>query len=447
MDTKIFNNFVTYMGVYECLSRGPCTPNEVAKYLTNSMTSRNAAKHSKKAADGDLKYISLNKDEKLELDKPALIGFLLEFCQALHLEADIHTKKKQKPEDSIVSITNSHSKDFQDMKDENNNAKKTIKDLKKKISELQKEKEKAVAAAIISCMDSKVLVPASVKSEPKDALEENCFLATPEMQMDQVSSLSNDGGILNSMFDISDSADKELTESNYIHWLCKPFEAGKLFIKRLKDEKEAPALVEKNCDLDANRSKSVQLLLSNKSLSNQAKLATYAFWYFHDDPEMEELLRLAGRYGIHADSVIQLLEQPKEYRNYKTVRAFLQQIMMSSEAQIKMEAAKELLCGDWYVTADYCGKTCRFKLMPVEELEEFVSLLREVRLDEASEKLVKLLEWKSTCGQSDHKLEKEDIETPKFVKEVSDIPEAHIPIDEESALSHFEESEGDDCGK
>ena len=54
MDTQIFNNFVTYMGVYECLSRGPCTPNEVAKYLTNSMTSRNAAKHSKKAADGDL---------------------------------------------------------------------------------------------------------------------------------------------------------------------------------------------------------------------------------------------------------------------------------------------------------------------------------------------------------------------------------------------------------
>ena len=201
--------------------------------------------------------------------------------------------------------------------------------------------------------------------------------------------------------------------------------------------------MEKNCDLDANRSKSVQLLLSNKSLSNQAKLATYAFWYFHDDPEMEELLRLAGRYGIHADSVIQLLEQPKEYRNYKTVRAFLQQIMMSSEAQIKMEAAKELLCGDWYVTADYCGKTCHFKLMPVEELEEFVLLLNEVRLDEASEKLVKLLEWKSTCGQSDHKLEKEDIETPKFVKEVSNIQEAHMPIDEEVALSHFEESEGD----
>ena len=48
MDTQIFNNFVTYMGVYECLSRGPCTPNEVAKYLTNSMTSRNAAKHSKR---------------------------------------------------------------------------------------------------------------------------------------------------------------------------------------------------------------------------------------------------------------------------------------------------------------------------------------------------------------------------------------------------------------
>jgi len=319
--------------------------------------------------------------------------------------------------------------------------------LKKIICDLQEEKEKAVVGTIISCMGSKVIVPATVKADPKEAVGENCFLTSTECQMEQVNSLSKSGGTLNSIFAVPDSTEKELTEKNYIQWICKPFQSGKLFIKRLKDVKEAPESVEKGCDLDANREKSIQLLLDNKSLSNQVKLATYAFWYFHDDPEMEELLRLAGRYGIHADSVIQLLEQPCENLNYKTVRAFLQQIMMASEAQIKLEAARELLCGDWYVTAEYCGKQCRFKLMPVEELEEFISLLNEVHLNEASEKLGDILAWKSTCGQSDHKLEKADIEAPDYVKEVSDIPEAHIPIDEEDALSHFEESEADSDGE
>lgn len=443
MDTQTLKNFATYMGVYEYLSRGSYTTAEVTKHLSKAINPKTAQKHCQKAAEGELDFISLNNDDKLVLDKSALIGYLLDFCKVLNLEADIHTKSKKKPEDKIASITNSHSKDFQNMKAKYNEANKRIKELEKLLSAKQKRREKKVAKTIVSCMNSKVLVTASVKAESKEAIEEDCFLASPEMQMDPVKSLSKCGGELNSIFTVSDSPEKELTENNYISWICKPFQKGLHFIKRFKDEKAASDSSDTKCDLDENRSKSIQLLLSNKNLTNQAKLAIYAFWYFHDDPEMEELLRLAGRYGLHADSVIQILEQPKEYRNYKTVRAFLQQIMMSSEAEIKLEAARELLCGDWYITAEYCGKTCRFKLMPVEELEEFVSLLNETRLSEASIKLEELLAWKSTCGQSDHKLEKEDIEAPDYVKEASNIPGAHEPIDEESTLSDFEESEAD----
>jgi len=116
MDTKAFSCFVNYMGVYEYLSRGSYTAAEVTKHLSNEMNPKTATKHSKKAADGELEFISLNDGDKLVLDKLALIGYLLDFCKSLNLEADIHTKKKQKPEDSIASITNSHSKDFQNMK-------------------------------------------------------------------------------------------------------------------------------------------------------------------------------------------------------------------------------------------------------------------------------------------------------------------------------------------
>ncbi|NMA66452.1 MAG: hypothetical protein GX957_09475, partial [Clostridiaceae bacterium] len=116
MDTQALSCFATYMGVYEYLSRGSYTASEVTKHLANDQNSKTASKHSKKAADGELEFISLNEEERLVLDKSALIDYLLEFCTSLNLEADIHVKRKQKPEDGIASITDSHSKSFQDMK-------------------------------------------------------------------------------------------------------------------------------------------------------------------------------------------------------------------------------------------------------------------------------------------------------------------------------------------
>lgn len=86
---------------------------------------------------------------------------------------------------------------------------------------------------------------------------------------------------------------------------------------------------------------------------------------------------------MEAGYVITLLENPGEHDNYHNVRGFLLQALKSSEARIKREAVKELICGEWYVEAEYGGKVCRFQMMPVDELIAFKEALENLQIDEA----------------------------------------------------------------
>ncbi|MCR5337560.1 MAG: hypothetical protein K6E75_03285, partial [Lachnospiraceae bacterium] len=38
--------------------------------------------------------------------------------------------------------------------------------------------------------------------------------------------------------------------------------------------------------------------------------------------------------------------------------------------RMKLDLARELIAGTWYITADYNGKKTRFQLVPIEELNE-----------------------------------------------------------------------------
>ena len=132
-----------------------------------------------------------------------------------------------------------------------------------------------------------------------------------------------------------------------------------------------------------NRLRTINEILTNPALSNQQKLAFYAGWSEYKGSEFAENLALAGEKGLDAGYVIRLLENPLEHDNYHNVRAFLLQALKSSEARIKREAVKELICGEWYVEAEYGGKMCKFQMMPVDELVAFKEALERLQLDEA----------------------------------------------------------------
>ena len=426
MDSKIFGNLNTYYEVYAALSKRPLSKENLVRNLRDAgKIASSASEYGKKAVNGEIAFIS-GTEEKLELDQAALMQFLLEACGDFNLEAEIHPKRKKKEEETIAKLTT-------------------------QLVEAQQDKQKTISAAITAEMDKKVLVTKTISSEPVEVLAKDFFYDNPGKELDAVHLVSKLGGVLDGIYQFTGDMPPEISEKSYSQRICARFRSGELFKKRLDDQTKLEKNQKEVRSLDANRIKSINMLLADEDMDNQTKLSTYAFWYFHDDPQMEELLVFAGEHGINANYVIQLFEKPAEYRNYRTMRAFLMQVQMASEAHIKREAAQELLCGEWSVVADYCGKPCHFKMMPVEELENFKKLLEENKIPKALTTLKKVL--KSTSGPMDQKLVDEkkeagceadiEIEVPSFIHSMDGDVDIHALV-EDSSMDDFAEQELDD---
>ena len=464
MDSKIFGSLNTYFDLYASLSRCPLSKGTLAKELKDRGKSQStASEQAGSALKGSFPFIT-GEGDMATLDREALSEFLMQACQEFNLDAQIKPKSKSKKEEDgseyfTEPITSAKSQNFKNMNKEVNDAKaanKKLQDLVQKQAEqivkLQEEQLKKVSVAIVENMDQKVIVPASVTSSPPEVLAKDFFLDNPVMELDPEVLVSKNGGLLDSLYGSLGEEVPEITEENYWKRICKRFLSGKLFEKRLADQEglleeatKGQANEKPKESLDKNRIRSINMLLSDESMDNQTKLSTYAFWYFHDDPEMEELLVFAGEHGINANYVIGLLEKPQELRNYRTMRGFLKQVQMSSEAHIKREAAKELLCGEWRVVAEYCGKPCEFRMVPVDELEEFRKCLKENKVSKALTSVKKLLE--STFGPMDQKLEEgvweeaEDIPAPDFIHPNSEEVDEHAQPEGDVGMSDFEEME------
>ena len=458
MDSKIFGNLNTYYEVYVALSKRSLSKENLVRNLRDAgKIASSASEYGKKAVNGEIAFIS-GTEEKLELDQAALMQFLLEACGDFNLEAEIHPKRKKKEEDEYGPVKSGHSQNFTNMNNQLNAAtakikkqEETIAKLTTQLVEAQQDKQKVISAAITAEMDKKVLVPKTISSEPVEVLAKDFFYDNPGKELDAVHLVSKLGGVLDGIYQFTGDMPPEISEKSYLQRICARFRGGELFKKRLDDQTKLGKKQKEVRSLDANRIKSINMLLADEDMDNQTKLSTYAFWYFHDDPQMEELLVFAGEHGINANYVIQLFEKPAEYRNYRTMRAFLMQVQMASEAHIKREAAQELLCGEWSVVADYCGKPCHFKMMPVEELENFKKLLEENKIPKALTTLKKIL--KSTSGPMDQKLVDEkkeagceadiEIEVPSFIHSMDGDVDIHALV-EDSSMDDFAEQELDD---
>ena len=179
---------------------------------------------------------------------------------------------------------------------------------------------------------------------------------------------------------------------------------------------------------------------------------------------MEDLLNFAGDHVLDANYVISLLEHPKEYNNYENIRGFLRQAIKASEARMKRETARELIAGDWCVIAEYNGKPCKFQMVPVNELVKFRYALEKSAYGIAAVELEKMLAVVRTATFEDSNPDKKMIVKDSTVRQPDDeyfkeatamIHEAekeleqdiHAPIDDESALDDFAESEVKENGK
>lgn len=409
------------------------------------------------------------KDDKATLDITAFRSFIEELCKYVGTDAAVlftgpapapGGRKGDNPQ--IAKVPNkAENPQILIERKKNTELSKQIADLEKQIEELRLENQKIVADSVLANMSKEVNI-STVRVFGK-AVEEDIFLHNVSDVLGEVRDVSKVGGIRQSFYVKDSDKAKELTVQNARSKVAEILFRSKFFEKLFRDscayEKKVSGKVDITASqMDANRRKSIDLLLSDDKLSNRAKLALYAGWHEYHGTEMEDLLNYAGDHCLDANYVIRLLEKPDVANNYQNIRGFLRQACKASEARMKREAAKELIAGEWFVIAEYNGKPCRFQMFPVEELLYFEKLLRKGLYPKAVLEIDKLLGTYKKSAFVDADPEKELVvrsagymdldaeyyaEASKMIHQYEEMSgiDANVPIEEDGSSDDFKEYE------
>ena len=264
------------------------------------------------------------------------------------------------------------------------------------IRELQEKLRENAANEARTELERKVLVASSIKVGPKVHVSDDTFLVDPEDLLDVDKCVARYGGELDSFYEElpTDEADTgfepghELTERNHALRVMKTVGTSRFLKKRIKDNekvKETETRIgqlfpghgdkksERQRELDKilhNRFISLNNIIKSGGLTNQEKLMMYAMNSEYHNTHVERLLTYAGAHCINADFLIYILEDPDVCTTYENTVAFLSQFADASEFRMKLNLARELIEGKWYITADYNGRKTKFQLVPIDEINE-----------------------------------------------------------------------------
>lgn len=143
---------------------------------------------------------------------------------------------------------------------------------------------------------------------------------------------------------------------------------------------------------DLDMSQNCLFLLPIPNFSNQNKMTIYAALARRDHKEIADLIEMAARYGLDARYTVQMLEESEW--NMRRFISFLKSGMSQSEIRMKREVAREFIAGEWYIEAEYNGKKCRFQMVPMEELQMFLKLLKAEYYEDATSVLDRVINTK-----------------------------------------------------
>lgn len=460
-----------YGYIYHMVGMNPITRKELREKIKKDspkMSETTLKKYSDAPFDGAYPMFVV-KEDKATLDITAFRSFIEELCKYVGTDAAVlftgpapapGGRKGDNPQ--IAKVPNkAENPQILIERKKNTELSKQIADLEKQIEELRLENQKIVADSVLANMSKEINI-STVRVFGK-AVEEDIFLHNVSDVLGEVRDVSKVGGIRQSFYVKDSDKAKELTVQNARSKVAEILFRSKFFEKLFHDSSAYEKKVSGKVDItvthmDANRRKSIELLLSDDKLSNRAKLALYAGWHEYHGTEMEDLLNYAGDHCLDANYVIRLLEKPDVANNYQNVRGFLRQACKASEARMKREAAKELIAGEWFVIAEYNGKPCRFQMFPVEELLYFEKLLRKGLYPKAVLEIDKLLGTYKKSAFVDADPEKELVvrsagymdldaeyyaEASKMIHQYEEMSgiDANVPIEEDGSSDDFKEYE------
>ncbi len=473
--SEVLTKLKSYWDVYAILAKGAVSKEQLVEALKTS-TKLSPSSISEKCgavfnAKKPLPLTVLNED-KVQLNDVEVMEFMYVVMECLGVvmpEGKEVARKKPRPEDAVPKVMTASSPQFKKLQKENN-------ELRAQIRVLQAKNLQDTGADILSSMEKVVRVE-PMYSEPREVLERDFFLQNPVRGLDVDYLMECYHADPDVIYRVIPDEGRELTVENYrgkIHRILfggnllkkKYLEQERLILEQEQSEqwKEREEISGK--EIYGNQLTSINELLEDKSISNQVKLSVYAASREPKGSEMEELLNFAGDNGIDAEYVIRLLENPTHH-SYRIMRNFLRQAYKGSEARIKREAARELIAGEWYVIAEYDGKPCQFRMLPVDELLTFQKLLKEKLYGEALATLTATLEKKRSAVFKDKTPNSEmvvcdtGIEAPVPIEAQCNIPKpdfikereqdsgvnCHEVIDEDDAYDAYSESEVHEDGE
>ncbi|MBP5606997.1 MAG: hypothetical protein J6X66_01835 [Lachnospiraceae bacterium] len=337
---------------------------------------------------GEAPFLSCNDDEII-IDKKGAISFISQLAQMIGLTWD---REVIFPDSKVDDLKTEN----EDLRSKNQEYAQKIARQEEHISNLKAKLDERMKNELKSELERKVIIASSINVGPVMNTTDTVFTDDPENVLNVEKCVARFGGEIDSFYnEIPD--DKEDTGyepghkfslKNHLLSIMKRIGTEGLFKKRIKesaDIKEAEARVGKlfpghydNLDEQQkerhnfirNRYKSLNKVMANCNLTNQEKLMLYGLNSIYHDTNFEKLLLYAGRHCINAHYLIEILEDPDTGYNYENTLAFLEQFAEPSEFRMKLDLARDLIVGKWYITAEYNGRETKFQLVPIDEFNE-----------------------------------------------------------------------------
>ena len=394
MDKELLGNLRTYSEVYEYVSKGTRTKEELFQYLQEIGKARSTADEQvKKAFTNQIQLLVID-GENVSIDKDKAYSFVSDICECFGLSV-VCSPHTSKPEDEIRSL-----------KEENEILR----------EELKRATEKPVADVIINHMEKSRISLESVELYTSEGEHKPFLLTDIRDKLNAERVLSGQGGERDSIYRIIQDYSKELTVWNYriknvrnvfASEFLKKWVYALTHLEKVDKTKSKRKKTVTYDELQEERVAYINEILDNPNFSNQNKMTMYAALMRRDHKEMADLIEMAAEYGLDARYTVQMLEQSEW--NIWRFRSFLKAGMSQSEIRMKREVAREFIAGEWTVVAEYNGKRCRFQMVPMEELQLFLKLLKGEYYEKSTRVLEKVINTKRQASFVDNDSAKEII--------------------------------------
>ena len=434
MDYSVLKKVMEYGDLYESVAQGVESVEELISTLKRNGVIAGPLQRRADYLSGEPPYLSIEGDS-ISYDAVSLNRDLRKLADNL-IPSDYRDETKHAAEK--LQLKEQVSK----LESENEKLVKEMSEKEKLISELRAELLARSAEMVKTELERKVIVASSISVGPQESIMDDCFLVDPNRLLDVDACVARYGGELDSFYKEIPTDEKntgfepghELTERNHALRTMKTVGTKRFFLKRIKDNAEAKETEKRVGQLFPghgdgktewqkerdkilhNRFMSLNNILKCDRLTNQEKLMMYAMNTEYHNTHIERLLNYAGSHCINANYVIELLEDPDICTTYENTIDFLNQFANPSEFRMKLNLARELIEGKWYITADYNGKETKFQLVPIDEINE---LRKAVGLP-ISEFVYKGKKTKKFGRKNeDAEEEEENLKKPDFVEDVS----------------------------